>query len=128
MANKKWNFNKITLDDMMEYIQSEAPEDKEWFKGVAFDMRKEKKSVYKKDSDGNYILKQAKDKEGNPKFNADGTPKMVKAREYVEVENSTEKPVFNILKAKRAFCARYMPEILPKESKTETAVDKLKNW
>ena len=48
--------------------------------------------------------------------------------EYVEVEDSTAKPVFNLLKAKRAFCARYMPDILPKETTKTKASDDLLNW
>lgn len=43
MADKVWVFNKITLDDMMEYIEANAPDDKAWFKEVAFDVRNQKK-------------------------------------------------------------------------------------
>ena len=128
MAEKKWEFKKITLPEMMKYIEINAPQDKAWFKSVAFDMRKTKKAIDKIGDDGKPVYKQAKDKNGNYKFNADGTPKMVKAREYVEVEDSTAKPVFNLLKAKRAFCARYMADILPKESTKTKASDDLLNW
>lgn len=125
---EKWNFKTITLPMMMEYIEKNAPADKAWFKSVAFDMRKTKKAIDKIGADGKPVYKQAKDKNGNYKFNTDGTPKMVKAREYVEVEDSTAKPVFNLLKAKRAFCARYMADILPKESTKTKASDDLLNW
>lgn len=125
---EKWEFKKITLPMMMEYIEKNAPADKAWFKSVAFDMRKTKKAIDKVDGNGNPIYKQAKDKNGNYKFNADGTPKMIKAREYIEVEDSTAKPVFNLLKAKRAFCAKYMADILPKETPKTKASDDLLNW
>lgn len=125
---EKWEFKKITLPMMMEYIEKNAPADKAWFKSVAFDMRKTKKAIDKVDANGKPVYKQAKDKNGNYKFNADGTPKMIKAREYVEVEDSNAKPVFNLLKAKRAFCARYMADILPKENAKTKASDDLLNW
>ena len=35
MATKKWEFKKITFDDMKEYIEKNAASDKEWFKNVA---------------------------------------------------------------------------------------------
>jgi hypothetical protein len=31
----KENYKKITLDDMIEYIETTAPQDKDWFKSVA---------------------------------------------------------------------------------------------
>lgn len=43
MADKVWVFNKITLDDMMEYIETKAPKDKDWFKEIAFVERNNKK-------------------------------------------------------------------------------------
>ena len=32
-----WDFKKITLEDMMDYITTNAPKDKAWFKSVAID-------------------------------------------------------------------------------------------
>lgn len=30
-----WEYKKITLDNMMDYIEKEHPEDKAWFKSIA---------------------------------------------------------------------------------------------
>ena len=37
MEFTKENYKKIKLDDMIEYIEKNAPKDKAWFKSVAFD-------------------------------------------------------------------------------------------
>ena len=75
------NYKKITFEDMVNYIEKEAPNDKKWFKGVAMSL----------------------DKKGNLKYNH--------------------------LKAKKAFCEKYMPELIPtkKEPKTNKS-DILKDW
>lgn len=76
MATKKWEFKKITFDDMKEYIEKNAASDKEWFKNVAI-------------KDGKY----------------------------------------QHLVAKKAFCEKYMPEIIPvKKAPKETKADILANW
>lgn len=72
-----WDFKKITLDDMMDYITTNAPKDKAWFKSVAID------------ASGKY----------------------------------------QHLIAVRAFCAKYMPEIIPvAKEKVPNKSDKLANW
>lgn len=122
------DFKHIDTPFMREYIETNAPQDKAWFKGVAYDMRKKKKAIDKIDKDGKPIYKQAKDKYGNFKFNEDGSPKMIKAKEYIEIEDSTAEPVYNLLKAKMAFCERYMPGLLPEKTAQEKASDFLKDW
>lgn len=122
------DFKHIDTKFMKEYIETNAPQDKAWFKSVAYDLRKKKKAIDKIGADGKPIYKQAKDKNGNFKFNPDGSPKMIKAKEYIEVEDSTAEPVYNLLKAKTAFCHRYMPELLPKPEEQEKASDFLKDW
>ena len=72
----KWEYKKITLEDMMAYIEKNAKNDKAWFKSVAMD------------EDGKY----------------------------------------NHLKAKREFCERYMPEIIPVAKTSKKKSDLLKNW
>lgn len=74
---EKWNFKKITAEDMKKYIEEKAPQDKAWFKSVAFN----------------------------------------------------EKGKYQHLIAVRAFCDRYMPEILPvaKEKKAPVS-DMFANW
>lgn len=126
---KREKFNKLTMREMMDYIAEKHPEDKEWFASVAFESKKKKKAVNKKDADGNLIYKQAKDKNGKKKFNEDGTPMMIVAKEYVEVEGSKEEMRMNLLKAKNAFCDKYMPDLKPeKEKKDKPISEELKGW
>lgn len=122
------DFKHIDTKFMRDYIEENAPQDKAWFKSVSMDMRKKKKAIDKVDADGKPIYKQAKDKNGNFKFNPDGSPKMIKAKEYIEIEDSTAEPIYNLLKAKTAFCHRYMPELLPNPEDKTKASDFLKNW
>lgn len=121
------DFKHIDIDFMADYIEKNAPQDKGWFKSVSYDMRKKKKAIDKKEN-GKPVYKQAKDKNGNLKFNADGSPKMIKAKEYIEIEDSEAKPIFNLLKAKIAFCERYMPELLPTPEEKKKATDRIANW
>lgn len=79
MEEKVWEFKKIKLADMIEYIEANAPADKAWFKSVAFD----------------------------------------------------EKGKYQHLIAVRAFCAKYMPEIIPVAKVKVVPVDakkKLADW
>lgn len=121
------DFKHIDLDFMADYIEKNEPQDKAWFKSVAYDMRKKKKAVDKMEN-GKPVYKQAKDKNGNFKFNPDGSPKMIKAKEYIEIEDSEAKPVFNLLKAKIAFCEKYMPGLLPNTETKTKATDRIANW
>lgn len=122
------DFKHIDTKFMKEYIETNAPQDKAWFKSVSMDMRKKKKAIDKVDADGKPIYKQAKDKNGNFKFNPDGSPKMIKAKEYIEIEDSKAEPVYNLLKAKIAFCEKYMPDVLPNPDDKTKASDFLKDW
>ena len=90
-----YEFKTLTLEQMVDYIEKNAPQDKRWFKEVAFEMRGKAKQVVK----------------------------------MVEVEGSEKKPVFTLLKAKYAFCERYMKEIIPvAKNKKSLANDILANW
>lgn len=83
-------YDELTVEQMKEYIEKNAPDDKAWFKKVAIGKR------------------EIKDSEGNVK-------KTIKA--------------YNHLKAKRAFCERYMPEIIPvAKPKKENKTKFLENW
>lgn len=121
------DFKHIDIDFMADYIEKNAPQDKAWFKSVSYDMRKKKKAIDKMEN-GKPVYKQAKDKNGNYKVNPDGSPKMIKAKEYIEIEDSEAKPVFNLLKAKIAFCERYMPDLLPTPEEKKKATDRIANW
>ena len=88
--NKKYNYNTLSFEEMKEYIETKAPQDKAWFKENAYGERK------------------IKDKEGNVK-------KTIQT--------------YSHLKAKRAFCERYMPEIIPvAKPKKEKVTQILENW
>ena len=41
------DFKHIDTPFMREYIETNAPQDKAWFKSVAYDMRKKKKAIDK---------------------------------------------------------------------------------
>lgn len=85
MEKKVYDFKTLSLQDMVDYIKANAPEeDKAWFKKEA------------------YVLKETK-------------------------EGKVE--VYNHLKAKKAFCKRYMPEIIPvAKPKAPKASELLANW
>ena len=122
-------FKKIKLEDMVKYIEENAPQDKEWFKTVAFEMRKKKVSVPVFNPDGSPCMYQVKDQNKQLKFDENGKPIMRQKVRFEEIEDSEETPVFSLLKAKLAFCERYMPEILPEaKPKKPTAKDILGNW
>jgi hypothetical protein len=87
---KDYNFNKLTFEEMKEYIEKNAPTDKAWFKKEAMGTR------------------EIKDKNGN-------VTKTIK--------------VYSHLKAKRAFCERYMPELIPvAQTKKENVTKILEEW
>lgn len=83
-------YNSLKLEQMKEYIEKNAPQDKAWFKKIAISERKIK------DKDGNVI-------------------KTIKA--------------YNHLTARRKFCERYMPDLLPvAKPKKENKSQFLENW
>lgn len=85
MAKKfepKSDYKHISLKEMMAFIEAEHPEDKGWFKEVAF-----------------------QDKYGH------------------EVKK------YNHLNAKREFCVKYAPELLPKkQAKAKALSEQLADW
>lgn len=76
------NYNTITLEDMMKYIEDNHSEDKHWFKEQAFRDRKDK--------------------------------------------NGNIKKAYSHLVAKKAFCERYMPSLVPVAK--QKATDILATW
>ena len=112
-----YDCKKLTLEQMKEYIEKNAPADKRWFKEVAFEERTQKQAVKQFDADGNPIMKVGKD------------GKMHQAVKMEEVKGGKKAMVFNLLKAKYAFCERYMPEIIPvAKQKKSPASYILENW
>lgn len=113
----EWEFKKITLEQMMTYIEANAPQDKQWFKSVAFEMRSKKKAVKQFDEDGNPVMITCKN------------GKQRQAVKLEEVKGSKKEPVFSLIKAKYAFCDRYMPEVIPvAKGKKKKASDMLADW
>ena len=112
-----YDFKKLNQEQMVEYITKNAPEDKAWFKSVAFETRTQKKAVKQFDASGKPIIKIGKD--GKPR----------QAVKMEEVKGGKKEQVFNLLAAKYAFANRYMPEIIPvaKEKKSK-ASERLANW
>lgn len=84
-AKVKYNYMKLSLPEMMDYIEKNAPSDKAWFKKVAFKNKRTKDGV---------------------------------------------RPVYQHLVAKKAFCEKYMPEIIPVKNTEvkEKKSDLLANW
>ena len=76
MDNKVWNYKQITFEDMITYIETNAPQDKEWFKSIALN------------EEGKYMH----------------------------------------LQTKKAFCLKYMPEIVPVGKVKTSKAEFLKNW
>ena len=111
-----YDFKKLTLGQMAKYIEDNAPQDKKWFKEQAFEMRCKKVAVLQFDANGNPVMKTHKN------------GKVKQAVKMVNVEGGEKKPVLNLLKAKRAFCERYMPELIPTAKDTTKASDLLKDW
>lgn len=86
------SFNKITFTEMAEFIQKNHPEDKAWFKEIAY-----------QDKDGDTV-------------------------EYLNKKGELVKK-YNHLNAKRRFCERYAPELLPTPSEKKGKVSSiLEDW
>lgn len=128
MAKTKYEFKKLTLADMKEYIEENAPADKAWFKAVAFKERKEKEAVKVFNPDGTPVMYQVKAADGSLKFDDNGKPVMRQKVKMVEKKGGATNKVFSLLDAKIEFCKRYMPEILPKKKATTRVSDGLEDW
>lgn len=76
---KEYKYKTLKFEDMADYIEENAPQDKQWFMKASMKLMPEKEK--------------------------DGTTKMVEK--------------YNHLQAKREFCKKYMPEILPKKKNEE---------
>lgn len=115
-------YNKLTLEDMVEYIRATEPDYEESFACDCFDLRYPRIS--------------------KPVYNADGTPKMKRYHKVIKgvkqdtwsykqvevmVEDTTaeKEEYFNLLKAKNAFCGHFkdfegmLPSKKEKKDKTE---------
>lgn len=115
---ENWQFKKITMEMMMDYIANHAPADKAWFKEIALGSTARKKSVPLFNDDGTPLMKWSKKKQA-----------YYHAHKMVAVDNGETITTVNVLDAKYAFCARYCPDLLPKaKEKKKPALDALANW
>lgn len=123
---KQVGYKKLDIDIMYDYIEANAEDFMEEFAAAAFI---EKYPTI-----------------ATPVYNPDGSPKMkkykpvvngVKQSHYAEkqvvemVEDKTQpkKKVYNALAAKKAFCAKFCPELLPVKKPDEAkASDKLRRF
>lgn len=82
----KEGFKKITLEEMKAFIEEHYPQDKAWFKEMAFDT--------------------------------------------ITKEDGTKEKKYNHLKAKKAFCEKYNPDLIPVAAapKKPTAKELLEDW
>lgn len=122
------DFKKARANDLIDYIENNAPQDKAWFKQVAFDSRKKKTAIKQVDDNGEPIMYQVKKKNGEPKLDKFGKPVFRQKVKMVETNEGDAKAVFNLLKAKRAFYARYFPDQLPVATDKDKPSDRMKDW
>lgn len=127
---KRYIYNHITLEEMKNFIVSEHEEDKAWFKGVLFENKKPKKAVIKVDVNGNPIPYYVKKKDGTFKTDKNGNKIQRFKTIMVYDANSKDERKPNILKAKREFCLRYFPELVPIKSKKiiNSVLEEIDNW
>ena len=127
MAEYNFNFDKITFEEMYNYIDTECPDKHEWFAEVALETRHKKIGEKVFDKNGNPVMFQVKNKDGSLKYDENGNPIMRQKTRMIETAEVDE--VYNHLKAKRNFFKMFFPNLLPKEgTKDETpkAVDILR--
>ena len=128
-----YDFEKLKAKHIKEYMDEHATkEQKKTFMKVAYVMQKKKKGIPVLDKDGNPIMYQVHDKDGNPKFKANGQPEMRKKLQYVEQEGAPEEKVFCLLSAKWWFAENF-PEAVEnvpkrKEKDEPKAGDMFADW
>lgn len=110
-------YNTITYEFMKEYILSKAPEDRAWFGEVAYPKKAKKIRVAVKNEDG------------TPKTKVNKAGKTVQEYKWVDDPSGATVEPFDLMAAKKAFCERYMPELLPKEkAKTPSPTEERDLW
>lgn len=127
-----FDFKHLTAEEIYKFMEDNAtPAQKKAFKKEAFPMVAQKTSKKLFTADGEPIMYQLKDKNGNLQFNDDGTPKMRQRIEMVEVAGGEKKPTFSLLKAKWWFAENFPGEVVnvpEKKDKEATPGDLFKNW
>lgn len=103
---------EITAEMMIKYIETNAPNDKKWFKEASFAEMPDITFEPMKDEKGNIVYKTTKKGKKVEKKTAVKTGKSMK---------------FNIVKARAEFCKRYFPQLV-KPKREESITDLLKSW
>lgn len=121
------SYYKLTLDDMGDYIEANAPDKKEAFKKALFPMTPKKRKQPKLDVYGNPVMKYSEKKK-----------KWYAVQEYVVIEGSPEEAKYSLASARGWFIETFkhdekIAKLTPnnKTKKTEDKpkkTDRFKNW
>lgn len=112
------NQKDITAEMMLNYIATNSPKDKEWFKEVSMAEMIDTTWEIVKDKDGNpvyenYVITKGKNK------GKTGKRQKRKAIKTGKVKR------FNITRARAEFCKKYFPELCKRE---KSLTEMLKDW
>ena len=131
MEDKRLDFETLTAQQIYDFMTENATADqKKKFKETAFPARTQRTSKKLFTADGQPIMYQLKDKDGNPKFK-DGKPVMRQRIEMVEVADGEAKPTFSLLAAKWWFAENFpeaVDNVPEKKEKKATAKDIFTDW
>lgn len=126
------DFERLTAKQIKDYMEENATtKQKKDFVKEAYITQKQKVGVEVKDANGNVVMYQVMDKDGNPKLNKKGQPMMRKKLQYVEQENGKEEKVFSLLKAKWWFAENFpdaVENVPERREKKEKAGDMFSEW
>jgi hypothetical protein len=127
-----FDFKKLTAEEIHSFMEEHATaQQKKDFKKEAFPAQPKKTSKKLYTADGEPIMYQLKDKDGNPKFNDKGEPIMRQKIEMVVVAGGETKATFSLLKAKWWFAENFpeaVENVPEKKEKGPQAGDLFGNW
>lgn len=128
-----FEFKSLKAEDIHDFMEEHAtPAQKKAFKKVAFPVKTEKISKKLYSADGEPIMYQLKDKNGNLKFDDEGKPVMRQKIKMVEVAGGNSKATFSLLEAKWWFAENFPGEVLnvpeKKQEKKIPAGKLFENW
>lgn len=127
----KFDYKKLTAQEIYEYMEAHATaEQKAEFMKVAFPEKQERKAQVLRDTNGNILRQVAKDKNGNPKLNKDGSPVMIEQKKMVIVADSEAKKAYNHFEAKKWFADTFRDAVdnAPNPGKKKETVSSMFNW
>lgn len=127
----KFDYKSLTVKDIHDYMDAHATaEQKAEFMKVAFPKKQERKAQVLKDTNGNILMQAAKDKDGNPKLNEDGSPVMIPKKKMVIVADSEAKKAYNHLEAKKWFANTFHDVVdnAPNPDKKKETASSIFNW